>query len=195
MDTVPDNIATFDSMPSTFFDVSARPDSLRLSCTPSPTDSVGSTGTKRSRPADTPEVLRCKRRINFDGLGYSIPQRPPQAVARRNERERNRVRLVNSGFATLRNHVPNGRVNKKMSKVETLKSAVDYIQQLQQLLSESDAVNAVFSTGSPSQHYPGPMYSPPAHQPNYDSYSSDGSPCPPLSPEEEELLDFTSWFN
>ncbi|XP_064488556.1 achaete-scute homolog 2-like [Ornithodoros turicata] len=55
------------------------------------------------------------------------------SVARRNERERNRVRLVNHGFNTLRQHVPCGG-NKKLSKVETLRSAVEYIQELQELL-------------------------------------------------------------
>jgi achaete-scute complex protein len=40
------------------------------------------------------------------------------------------------GFSTLRNHVPNGAKNKKMSKVETLRSAVDYIKELQALLGE-----------------------------------------------------------
>ncbi|XP_064488485.1 achaete-scute homolog 1-like [Ornithodoros turicata] len=57
-----------------------------------------------------------------------------QAVARRNERERNRVRLVNMGFAALRQHVPNITQSKKMSKVDTLRSAVDYIRSLQDLL-------------------------------------------------------------
>ncbi|XP_075530149.1 achaete-scute homolog 2-like [Dermacentor variabilis] len=55
------------------------------------------------------------------------------AVARRNERERNRVRLVNSGFNALRQHVPQTG-QKKLSKVETLRSAVEYIRELQQLL-------------------------------------------------------------
>ncbi|KAH7938931.1 achaete-scute homolog 2 [Rhipicephalus sanguineus] len=55
------------------------------------------------------------------------------AVARRNERERNRVRLVNHGFNALRQHVPQTG-QKKLSKVETLRSAVEYIRELQQLL-------------------------------------------------------------
>ncbi|KAL1482889.1 hypothetical protein MTO96_013393 [Rhipicephalus appendiculatus] len=61
------------------------------------------------------EVLRFARRTPYHhqpviSSGYS------QAVARRNERERNRVRLVNMGFAALRQHVPNFTQNKKMSK-------------------------------------------------------------------------------
>ncbi|KAL4622681.1 hypothetical protein GN956_G19799 [Arapaima gigas] len=101
---------------------------------------------KRPR-SSSPELLRCKRRLSFSGLGYSLPQQQPVAVARRNERERNRVKQVNMGFQTLRQHVPNGAANKKMSKVETLRSAVEYIRALQQLLDEHDAVSAAFQRG------------------------------------------------
>ncbi|XP_050295187.1 achaete-scute complex protein T4-like [Anthonomus grandis grandis] len=68
----------------------------------------------------------------------------PMAVARRNARERNRVKQVNNGFANLRQHIPNfiaqtfesgnGRGNKKLSKVETLRMAVEYIRSLEELL-------------------------------------------------------------
>ena len=135
----------------------------------------------RSDPSQ-PELVRCKRRIHFNYL----QQTPPVAVARRNERERNRVKLVNLGFASLRQQLPNGAANKKMSKVETLRSAVDYIKQLQDLLDETDAVNAVFNgslsstcslTSSPSP-----------------SYSPESSPSEVLTPEEEELVNFTDWF-
>ncbi|KAM4881020.1 achaete-scute homolog 1 [Thomomys bottae] len=150
---------------------------------------------KRQR-SSSPELMRCKRRLNFSGFGYSLPQQQPAAVARRNERERNRVKLVNLGFATLREHVPNGAANKKMSKVETLRSAVEYIRALQQLLDEHDAVSAAFQAGVLS----------PTISPNYSndlnsmagspvsSYSSDEGSYDPLSPEEQELLDFTNWF-
>ncbi|KAJ1061556.1 hypothetical protein K5549_002591 [Capra hircus] len=130
------------------------------------------------------------------GFGYSLPQQQPAAVARRNERERNRVKLVNLGFATLREHVPNGAANKKMSKVETLRSAVEYIRALQQLLDEHDAVSAAFQAGvlSPtiSPNYSNDMNSM-AGSP-VSSYSSDEGSYDPLSPEEQELLDFTNWF-
>jgi len=150
---------------------------------------------KRQRSA-SPELMRCKRRLNFSGFGYSLPQQQPAAVARRNERERNRVKLVNLGFATLREHVPNGAANKKMSKVETLRSAVEYIRALQQLLDEHDAVSAAFQAGVLSPTI-SPGYS---HDMNsmagapVSSYSSDEGSYDPLSPEEQELLDFTSWF-
>uniref|UniRef100_A0A4W3IAL7 Achaete-scute family bHLH transcription factor 1 n=1 Tax=Callorhinchus milii TaxID=7868 RepID=A0A4W3IAL7_CALMI len=159
---------------------------------------LGPTGPKavKRQRSSSPELLRCKRRLNFSGFGYSPPQQQPAAVARRNERERNRVKLVNLGFATLREHVPNGSASKKMSKVETLRSAVEYIRALQQLLDEHDAVSAAFQSGalSPalSPHYSNGMNSM-AGSP-VSSYSSDEASYDPLSPEERELLDFTNWF-
>lgn len=113
----------------------------------------------------------------------------PAAVARRNERERNRVRLVNHGFATLRQHVPNSTKNKKMSKVDTLKSAVEYIKRLQELLGETGMMS---SSSADENSYPG--------------QSSTGSPTPSVcsdasSPydvmhgeQEEDLMDFAAWF-
>uniref|UniRef100_A0A1I7WBP2 BHLH domain-containing protein n=1 Tax=Heterorhabditis bacteriophora TaxID=37862 RepID=A0A1I7WBP2_HETBA len=53
---------------------------------------------------------------------------------RRNERERKRVHQVNHGFDLLRTRVPKASANKKLSKAETLREAVRYIQYLQSLL-------------------------------------------------------------
>ena len=58
----------------------------------------------------------------------------PAAVARRNARERRRVKMVNDGFLRLRRHVPTEPKNKKLSKVKTLRLAIEYIDHLQQLL-------------------------------------------------------------
>lgn len=79
------------------------------------------------------DEMRCVKRTHDRNGHYA--SHVPTAV-RRNERERNRVKMVNLGFSTLRQHVPNGAKNKKMSKVETLRSAVDYIKQLQKVLGE-----------------------------------------------------------
>lgn len=61
-------------------------------------------------------------------------QKEPAVVARRNARERKRVKLVNDGFMRLRKHVPTDPKNKKLSKVKTLRSAIDYIRHLQHVL-------------------------------------------------------------
>ncbi|KAK6169966.1 hypothetical protein SNE40_018475 [Patella caerulea] len=84
------------------------------------------------------EILRCKRKIDFAKLGYNAPK--AGAVSRRNERERNRVKLVNNGFEVLREHVPCIKKNKKLSKVETLRRAVEYIKRLQQMIDDSDSI-------------------------------------------------------
>lgn len=91
------------------------------------------------------------------------PQQPA-SVQRRNARERNRVKQVNNGFANLRQHIPSevigalategqsppvGRgASKKLSKVDTLKLAVEYIRRLQDLIDETDGVEAFGATNA-----------------------------------------------
>lgn len=92
-------------------------------------------------------------------------QPPPVAVARRNARERNRVKQVNNGFATLRQHIPShiaagyGDRGKKLSKVETLRMAVEYIRGLQRLLAEADGVEYDCKTAVGAQCAPSPTSS------------------------------------
>lgn len=104
--------------------------------------------------------LRCKRKIQF--MPYGAAPQQPASVARRNARERNRVKQVNNGFATLRQHIPasvsttlspqgsnSGRgQNKKLSKVETLRLAVEYIKSLQQMIDDHESDR----TGNEHQH-------------------------------------------
>ncbi|XP_011155390.1 uncharacterized protein LOC105192835 [Solenopsis invicta] len=92
-------------------------------------------------------------------------QPPPVAVARRNARERNRVKQVNNGFATLRQHIPShiaagyGDRGKKLSKVETLRMAVEYIRGLQRLLAEADGIEYDSKTIVGAQCAPSPTNS------------------------------------
>merc|ERR550532_396636 len=66
----------------------------------------------------------CKRRDNWGGFGKFVPHAShPSSIHRRNERERNRVKTINSTFAKLRNHLPSGAKNKKLSKVQILRNA------------------------------------------------------------------------
>lgn len=109
----------------------------------------------------------CKRsKIYGQSTGpYSTMPHQPASVARRNARERNRVKQVNNGFATLRQHIPQSVAqslgsntagthggsragSKKLSKVETLRMAVEYIRSLQRLLEEHDSSSE--SSGSSS---------------------------------------------
>ena len=80
---------------------------------------------------------RGKRKMHFHPtLGYAIPPPQPAKVARRNARERNRVKQVNGGFDVLKSHIPSAAKHKKLSKVDTLRHAVEYIQSLQRMLTE-----------------------------------------------------------
>ncbi|KAM8721046.1 hypothetical protein ACLKA7_006993 [Drosophila subpalustris] len=92
-----------------------------------------------------------------DHLDDSLDEQPMliggASVVRRNARERNRVKQVNNGFSQLRQHIPvaiiadlsNGRrgigpgANKKLSKVSTLRMAVEYIRRLQRLIDDNDS--------------------------------------------------------
>uniref|UniRef100_Q9PSG9 Achaete-scute homolog XASH-3 protein n=1 Tax=Xenopus laevis TaxID=8355 RepID=Q9PSG9_XENLA len=89
--------------------------------------------------------LRCQKRSGSSAntIGLSATSE------RRNERERNRVKLVNMGFAKLRQHVPQAQgPNKKMKSVETLRSAVEYIRALQAVLIERSAGEGQERAGS-----------------------------------------------
>ncbi|XP_038594550.1 achaete-scute homolog 4 [Micropterus salmoides] len=71
----------------------------------------------------------------FDGpLGVCDYSFEPAFIRKRNERERHRVRCVNEGYARLREHLPQEFEDKRLSKVETLRAAIDYIKRLQRLL-------------------------------------------------------------
>jgi achaete-scute complex protein len=104
-----------------------------------PMSSASSSASSSSGSDDSSDLVRCKRKINFQQqqMAYSgLPHGQPVAVARRNARERNRVKQVNNGFGVLRQHIPFTARNKKMSKVETLRCAVEYIRSLQIMLDE-----------------------------------------------------------
>ncbi|KAJ2950497.1 hypothetical protein O0L34_g8740 [Tuta absoluta] len=84
------------------------------------------------------------------------------SIARRNARERNRVKQVNDGFNALRKRLPAAVVaaltggsrrgsGKKLSKVDTLKMVVEYIKYLQGVIEESDAALGI--TQDKTQNY------------------------------------------
>ena len=86
---------------------------------------------------------RCKKGVKASSTtprGGDADRQVTATGDRRNERERKRVKQVNLGFDRLRQHVPQGRKIKKLSKVDTLKAAVDYIQGLQPLFRDTDVV-------------------------------------------------------
>lgn len=207
-----------------FITISQKGLMASLTVLSSPTASTNSSTyhlTTSTTTTTTVAKIAPKRSTDSSRSRRNRPTSPPSArgpsVARRNERERNRVRQVNLGFATLRQHVPNR--SKKMSKVETLRSAVQYIRQLQALLGDTStgdgedccvgdencgsvpafaeafartqphiesiaSAGATQSTASVSASSPAPSLGSDASSP-YDS----------LSPEDEELIDFTIWLS
>ena len=85
-----------------------------------------------------------KRRSNHS----LVASMDPEAVARRNERERNRVKQVNDGFDALRKKVPFLPDKKKLSKVEILRCAMMYISDLKGVVQEFDNNNTHFAPHS-----------------------------------------------
>ncbi|XP_037099771.1 achaete-scute homolog 4 [Syngnathus acus] len=86
---------------------------------------------------------RARSKFPYGGLHYYSCPGPvsrcehslePAFIHKRNERERHRVRCVNEGYARLRERLPREFDDKRLSKVETLRAAIDYIKHLQELL-------------------------------------------------------------
>lgn len=93
-------------------------------------------------PARAGQGLPCGRFACFPfhgALGACEHSFEPAFIRKRNERERHRVRCVNEGYARLREHLPQELEEKRLSKVETLRAAIDYIKHLQSLLDPSAA--------------------------------------------------------
>uniref|UniRef100_A0A7M4E002 Achaete-scute family bHLH transcription factor 3 n=1 Tax=Crocodylus porosus TaxID=8502 RepID=A0A7M4E002_CROPO len=74
----------------------------------------------------------------------------PAFIRKRNERERQRVKCVNEGYAKLRHHLPEEYLEKRLSKVETLRAAIKYISHLQSVL-YSDPLVMEKNSQAPSQ--------------------------------------------
>jgi len=202
-------------------------------------------GPSTSSSSSMSTTTSAKKRIQFSSLGYVLPPPPPASVARRNARERNRVKQVNMGFAVLRQHIPtsfcsessSGRSSgassgggggggdsssksRKVSKVDTLRCAVEYIRSLQEMLDETENGSATstasenmsppsFTTKSFAYGHHGSDASSPT--PSYESEHSyftasswdpydhyEGYEAPEYSnavaPNEDELLDAISWW-
>eukprot|EP00062_Callorhinchus_milii_P003675 gi/632941768/ref/XP_007886043.1/ PREDICTED: achaete-scute homolog 3 [Callorhinchus milii] len=67
-------------------------------------------------------------------MGNGALGNPAAFIRKRNERERQRVKCVNEGYALLRRHLPQELSHRRLSKVETLRAAIRYIGELQALL-------------------------------------------------------------
>lgn len=129
----------------------------------------------------------CRRKIAFHPtLGYAVQPPLPAKVARRNARERNRVKQVNCGFEMLRAHIPSAAKQKKMSKVDTLRHAVEYIQQMQMMLNEK----TVSEVGQPQSE----VFHMPAYPLTPQTPTAGNMPFPPPQNCNESGYDTASSF-
>ena len=116
--------------------------------------------TEKTEVSSTSNTSRnCRRKIAFHPtMGYAIQPPLPAKVQRRNARERNRVKQVNCGFEMLRAHIPSAAKQKKMSKVDTLRHAVEYIQSLQCMLNEKNTGTVLPPLNSEVNNFVPPSY-------------------------------------
>ena len=146
--------------------------------------------------------------------GPAVKRPLTPAMTRRNARERNRVRFLNTTFDVLRQHLPgkgSKSKSKKLSKVDTLREAIYYIQDLSELLENSAAVDAAMRTcPDPSRTLLEPCQEPssqallepqllsPGGSLSSATSTSSASPKPcsdgTLTSDEEDLLDMSNWL-
>lgn len=137
---------------------------------------------EKSEVSSSTNNRNCRRKIAFHPMGYAVTPVLPQKVARRNARERNRVKQVNCGFEMLRAHIPSAAKQKKMSKVDTLKHAVEYIQSLQCMLSDKNTTCIPSPIPHQQQH----------SQQNSEVNNFAPAPSYPLTPQTPTSMTFPS---
>lgn len=141
-----------------------------------------------------------KAKMTYAHMAYAATQ--PASVQRRNARERNRVKQVNMGFNNLRQHIPSdvitqltngGRgASKKLSKVDTLKLAVEYIRRLQGMLDDGEIDSLSASSSSTSSSVSNNSYYSPSPvqctiQPPPPCSESSASPTPSYSSDNSSI--------
>uniref|UniRef100_A0A1I8GJU2 BHLH domain-containing protein n=1 Tax=Macrostomum lignano TaxID=282301 RepID=A0A1I8GJU2_9PLAT len=81
-------------------------------------------------------LLPCEQESNEQ---RQVTHKTKHMMAKRNARERQRVKAVNLAFSRLRRHIPYENKGKRLSKMKTLRIAIDYIRLLQSVLGELDS--------------------------------------------------------
>lgn len=85
---------------------------------------------------DTTNEDKCKSNCNATSGDKTFIKKIRRVKA--NDRERNRMHNLNEALDRLRKHLPASKDESKMTKIETLKSAQEYIQALSRLLMETN---------------------------------------------------------
>lgn len=163
---------------------------------------VSVTSLVRAAEPVTSNIVAKKPRLRENSSEDTLRSPTPLSVARRNARERNRVRQVNDGFAALRRHIPdevaaafenansNRGSNKKPSKVETLRMAVEYIRNLENLLNIGH-IDKENSSRPSMESFPSPASSSPRENSQERSYYSLHSPAIEDDDMDEDEIDGT----
>ncbi|CAF3330266.1 unnamed protein product [Rotaria socialis] len=99
-----------------------------------------------------------------------------------NLRERKRMQSINDAFEGLRTHIPVHPYEKRLSKVDTLRLAIDYIAFLNRLLTNTSQTDSIHSLPQPSHRF----RSHPSHP--------HGNNCPVLT-RKKIILDCTPIIN
>ncbi|TGZ62941.1 hypothetical protein CRM22_007189 [Opisthorchis felineus] len=107
----------------------------QMDCNQTPVTVTSSLSLKQEKKTDQKDVCSAGKRTSL------APESSPRTgyVSRRNERERNRVKLLNMGFERLRAVVPS-RSGEQLSKISTLRKAIWYIEHLDRVLHGQDKV-------------------------------------------------------
>uniref|UniRef100_A0A8C5T918 Pancreas transcription factor 1 subunit alpha n=1 Tax=Malurus cyaneus samueli TaxID=2593467 RepID=A0A8C5T918_9PASS len=122
------------------------PPSRRLPPRPvSPTNAAG----RRARLSCPPRG-GSRRWVRPSGDGGCAPSELQQLRQAANVRERRRMQSINDAFEGLRSHIPTLPYEKRLSKVDTLRLAIGYINFLSELV-QSDLPLRSASSESPSQ--------------------------------------------
>lgn len=133
------------------------------------TGNISTTIKVEPNPATTDLPKPSKKRSNAkrppttsrnDDANKSTPAKPDERVVvvkrqrrvKANDRERNRMHNLNEALERLRKHLPGGKDDNKMTKIETLKSAQEYIQTLSRILKETASSVTCNSVAIPSNN-------------------------------------------
>nr|CAH7768491.1 unnamed protein product [Callosobruchus chinensis] len=89
----------------------------------------------------------CKERIYRHRRRSKCPQQQIQQRQAANLRERKRMQSINDAFEGLRAHIPTLPYEKRLSKVDTLKLAIGYINFLSELVRQDKNSNSDYFSG------------------------------------------------
>lgn len=120
--------------------------------------------------------------IDFEDINENDPNQTSGQRHAANLRERKRMQSINDAFEGLRTHIPVHPYEKRLSKVDTLRLAIDYIAFLNRLLNSTSQTDSIHSLPQPSHRF----RSHPSHP--------HGNNCPALT-RKKIILDCTPIAN